>query len=380
MRPAYERRSDLDWLRVVGILTVFVVHVAQVFSPWQSWHIQNEERGALFGQINVLAFPWLMPLFMMLAGIGSWLSLGHRSNRQYAKDRTLRLLVPFVIGTLLLIPPQLYVERLAQGRFNGSYWEFYPHFFECCYPEGNLAAGHLWFLAYLWLYSMVALPMLRFIRGAEGKHLRDRLVKVFSGRAGMFLGIVPLALTQAGLRGAYPQSLNLISDWANHGMLFLLYITGLLLASEPGLLKVIDEKWRSAILPAAIGSLWLAVYVANSRVPGILPRAGTGIYFIFWAVFSMAGWCWILVLLGFTREFLGQPPSWVEYLSRKVSPFYMLHQTIIVLVAFFIVQLPAALAWKVLILFVTALTATLALTHVLGRWRVTRLAFGGVRP
>ena len=101
-RSPPERRADLDWLRVIGILSVFLVHASQVFSPWQVWHIQNETRAPLFGQINMFAFPWLMPVFMLLAGIGAQMSLSRRSNLDYCRDRTLRLVLPFVLGTLIL--------------------------------------------------------------------------------------------------------------------------------------------------------------------------------------------------------------------------------------------------------------------------------------
>ena len=49
---------------------------------------------------------WHMPLLFLLAGASTYFALRKRSNRQYVGERVLRLVVPFVFGIFVLIPPQ----------------------------------------------------------------------------------------------------------------------------------------------------------------------------------------------------------------------------------------------------------------------------------
>jgi surface polysaccharide O-acyltransferase-like enzyme len=375
-RPPSVRRADLDMLRVTGMFTVFFVHVAQVFSPWQTWHIENAERSVWAGQVNLFAFPWVMPLFMFLAGAGAYMSLGHRSNGEYVRDRTVRLVLPFIIGTLVLVPPQIWVERLAEGRTTDGFLAFYPDFFECCYPEGNLAAGHLWFIAYLWVYAVLSLPLLRWLGSGNGLRSVRKLAAVGHARGGILWLFIPVALSQVALRADYPQSLTLINDWANHAVLFIAYVYGFMLTADRELLAAARREWRIALVPAVIASVWLAVYAARTTVPGILPLPWTPAYFMFWTLFGVASWSWIVVAVGASHAAGRNARPGLEYISRAIYPFYMLHQTVIVLSASIVVLWPIRALPKFIVLFVLSLALTVALTELVRRWRPARVALG----
>jgi glucan biosynthesis protein C len=353
------RRTDVEWLRVIAMATVFVVHVAHVFSPWQYWHIQDADRPVWAGQLSLFAWPWVMPLFMALAGAGAFFSLGKRSDRTFLRERTLRLVLPFVLGTLILIPPQIYVERLAQGRFEGGYLAFLPTFFECCYPENNLAAGHLWFIAYLYAYSVAALPLLRRLSGPGGRPALDAAATMCAAPGGILWLAVPVIATQIALRGFFPQTHAFYNDWANHAILFLGFLYGFLLAADARILDALDRQWRRAAVPAAALSLALAWYAIADEPPGTLPAAWTGSYFAFWTAFGAAGWFWIVALVGFTRRHLDRTHGVLRYASRRVYPIYLVHQTAIVVVAYFVVQWPLEPVVKFAVLTALALAVTL---------------------
>lgn len=376
---AGKRRADLDALRVVGMIAVFTVHVAQVFSPWQTWHVQNAERTVWAGQINLFAWPWLMPLFMLLAGAGASYSLRHRDNARYVGERTVKLVIPFVLGTILLVPPQIWVERLGDGRTTDSFVRFFPHFFECCYPKGNLAAGHLWFIAYLWVYAVVSLPLLRFLDG-PGRVWLARLKRVCGTEIGVLWLGLPIAVGQIALRARFPQTLTLIDDWANHAILFVMYVLGFAFATDGALLAMIERQWTRAIGPAVVSSCWLAWYAATSTVPGILPLPGTIEYFAFWFAFGVAGWSWIVALVGLARRLLRGPHHRLAYVSRSLYPFYILHQTVIVLVAWLVVGRSGGILEKATIIFWLALVITTGITEMARRWGPTRVVLGMDSP
>src|SRR5581483_2098283 len=124
------RLGSVDSRRVWAIAFVFIAPTAEVFNPWDSWHIVNGTRSRVLGELAVIAAPWAMPLLMLLAGVSAWFSLQHRDNQEYVRDRVGRLLLPLIIGTLVLVPPQVYLERRLSGAFGGSLLAFYPHFFD----------------------------------------------------------------------------------------------------------------------------------------------------------------------------------------------------------------------------------------------------------
>ena len=94
----------LDWLRNILIFGVFLYHVLKPFDPLMPWHIDYAEKGDVVMGILLTINPWGIPLFFLVAGAGSWFALRRRSNRQYARERINRLLIPFVVGVILLTP------------------------------------------------------------------------------------------------------------------------------------------------------------------------------------------------------------------------------------------------------------------------------------
>ena len=154
-----QRRYDIDWLRVLAMLTIFLFHNARFFDSGY-WHIKNAEHS--FGMLAFVGIidAWIMPLFFLLSGAASWYSLESKTVRQYLRERILRLLVPvYTVGVFVLLPPQFYWDSVTHGRFAGSFREFYPQFFRSFYfdilpPFVTPWRGHLWFLIFLFSFQV----------------------------------------------------------------------------------------------------------------------------------------------------------------------------------------------------------------------------------
>src|SRR4051812_42011567 len=153
------RRPELDWLRVVAIAILHAFHVGMMFNTWD-FHLKNPDP------LPVLEVPMgflhavRMPLLMVIAGIGTAIALQRRSVGRFALDRTKRLLLPLAFGMLVIVPPQIYIERLAHGAIQPGYLAFYRTVFELRpYPAGSFSWHHLWFVAYLFVYCVAALPL-----------------------------------------------------------------------------------------------------------------------------------------------------------------------------------------------------------------------------
>ena len=150
-------------------------HCARYFDT-QGWHVKNPRSDEILSFFVLFLAQWIMPLFFILSGISTYYMLSYRKTGQFIKSRFTRLLVPFIFGTLTLIPPQVYIERVSQHQFTGSFFEFYPRYFDGFYAFGGNFAWmglHLWYLQMLFVYSLRALNSwfwLIAIFGFAGRH------------------------------------------------------------------------------------------------------------------------------------------------------------------------------------------------------------------
>lgn len=364
---AGERLWYVDALRVYVVGLVFVIHVLEVFNPWDEWHITNAERSRVLGELVVLMAPWIMPLVMLLAGVSAWYALPARGDASYVRERTSRLLVPLVLGILLLVPPQVWLERRLRQQFQGSLPEFYPHFFDGIYPSGNFSWHHLWFLGHLYAYSLLALPLFRYLQRDGGAKVLARLARLASGRAGLAWLALPLVLERSVLWGLLPERHMLTSDWSNHALLFGAYVYGFVLAGAPPLRAAIDAQWRAALAVALVGTSALMVGTWRDIVPARLPSPYTLPYLAFWTLYACCAWAWMVGLLGAARRWLDRPTPFVRRAAPSAYAWYVIHQPVVVAFAYGIVTWRGSVALKVTVLFVASAAATLVATAIARR-------------
>jgi peptidoglycan/LPS O-acetylase OafA/YrhL len=370
-----ERRYDVDWLRVFAILAVFYFHNARFFDgDW--WHIKNAQTS--FGMSVFVAFSdvWMMPLFVILSGMASGLALSFRRSGEYALERLKRLLVPLVFGSLVIVAPQVYLERINRGQFHGSYWQFYPHFFSGVYPTGNFSWHHLWFLTYLFAFSIVALPLFSYLRTAAGRGVIARLGSWFDGsRALLLLALPPLlpAFFQASLQPIFHGLQNLVSDWARFLSYLSLFIYGYLLVCDARLGQAVQKCWRAA-LALGVGLTVVLAFIIIYHDPGLTySPASIGLR----VLRSFNTWFWLLAILGAGRRFLSFSRPLLRYANEAVLPFYVLHQTVIIMIGYYVVKWHAGIPQKYLFISTTALIATLLVYDLaVRRTNVTRFLFG----
>lgn len=373
---AARRLIYVDWLRVLAVVGVFVIHLCSPFDPWDEWHITNAQRIRLAGEVIVLMAPWIMPLFMLLAGVSAWYSLARRENTTYLRERVIRLLVPLVVGTLLLVPPQVYLERRFRGQFGGSFWAFYPHFFDGIYPRGNLSWHHLWFLAHLFGYSLLTLPLFRYWQREGGRAQLRRIARVCAGRAGLIWLALPLVLERHVLWWVFPERHMLTSDWSNHALLFVAYIYGFVLAGEPSVGSAIDRQWRGALGVAFVTTTLLVVGTWVGVLPAGLPEPYALGYLAFWTLYALGAWASMVAVLGAARCWLNRETRELAYGRSLGYGWYLVHQPVIVAVAYVVVRWQLSVPLKLAVLTILSLAGTLIATELLRRVPVTQRLLG----
>jgi glucan biosynthesis protein C len=154
-----QRQTYLDWLRILSILGVLFFHSAMPYANEMGWHIKNKETSNLLMESNMFLHLFRMPLLFFISGTVSYYMMQRRSTLSFIGMRFRRLFIPLLVGMFIIVPPQIYMERLNTG-FEGNYWDFYKTVFNFIpYPKGSLSWHHLWFIAYLLIYDLLFAPL-----------------------------------------------------------------------------------------------------------------------------------------------------------------------------------------------------------------------------
>src|SRR5262245_12289406 len=161
------RRADLDWLRVLAFGLLILYHAGMAWSGW-SWHVTSSDSIAWLREGMRFLNRWRMPLLFLVSGAAVMLALGSRPAGPFVRDRLRRLLLPLAFGMIVLVPPQVYLERLYRGQFDGSFLDWLPQAFHGVYPAGNLSWHHLWFLAYVLVLTLALVRPVWFLRPLFG--------------------------------------------------------------------------------------------------------------------------------------------------------------------------------------------------------------------
>jgi hypothetical protein len=313
----------------------------------------------------------------LLAGAGSWFALRRRSAGQFTRERTLRLLIPFFAGALVLGSLQIYLSwshRTQTGMFDGSLLEFAA--VRLSYPFPKIIGGigyHLWFLGFLFLYSLVALPLFIWLKGEAGRRFVSRLAGLCEHRGVILIFILPLAAVRLVLHPFFP----LQHDWADFISFGLFFILGYLVFTDVRFTRTIRrDGWIllgiGLATTLAFGMLILMLGSVDLEAP---PRAFPE--FLLWACVAAAGWCGAAFMLNIGMRYLDHDSKALRYGQATLLPFFVLHQTVMLAIAYFVVQWEASIAVKMLIIGLGSFAATIGLIElVIKRVGILRTLFG----
>ena len=384
-----ERRYDIDGLRITTMLAVFIFHCTRLFCT-EGWHLKNSEQSyALFVMVRGLFWPWVMELFFLLSGAGSWYALKSRTATEYLFERVKRLLIPlYTVGLFILLPPQFYFELVTNADYTGTFWQIFPRYFAGFYPPRVTSwpdtllpipfSGHLWFLQYLFLISLMTLPLLLCLESERSQRRIERLAGWCDRRGGIFLFTIPPAIALISLRGLFRNQ----RSWADFIWYAIYFIIGYVIAADKRFTKAFKRhQWVCLALwiIGFFGGIGLLVLVLGyDPTPGNEPLSL--IYVLYQVVWSIASWSAVAFMLSLGARFLNFKHKILEYGNEAVLPFYLFHQTIILIVGFFVIRLNIGLLPKFLIVTVISFSLILVLYELLVKpFNIVRFFFG-MRP
>jgi glucan biosynthesis protein C len=230
------RRQDLDLMRAAVVGGLIFFHTARIFDPLD-FYVKDQPPNLPLTLFVLFAGLWGMPLLFVVSGLGAWYSLRSRTATGFVRERLARLGVPFLVGLLVVVPPQVSYQLRFEQQDPGSYWQFYRDFFQIHLgikfpwfvrpdnPPDLFEPAHLWFLYFLLVYSLLLLPLLLYLRGG-GRQLLERLAAFCARPWAILLLGLPVAVIEAAL------GTEESGGWNRCAYLpFLLY--GFLLAADP---------------------------------------------------------------------------------------------------------------------------------------------------
>jgi len=372
MHNKQDRQYYIDWLRAGAMFLLVFFHSGRLFNE-DPWHLKNAiESEGIHIFIRVLDV-WQMPLFFLLAGTAAWFSLGRRSAWQFTRERLSRILVPLIFGMLIIVPPQVYLERIFDGDFVGSFFAWYPHTFEGTYSNesaasGNLSWHHLWFLAYLFVFSLLLLPLFRYLRREDKKPVVSGVAAFLSRPGTIYLPAVLLIVYNVFLMPIYGMgNQNLISDWRN----FLFYITvfffGFLMVSDSRITQVIRRN-----LYISLSAAVLVIIVIYLMEVDVLPKTQSLIL----SLYALDCWLFLLAFLAIGMALLNFTNALHRYVNDAVLPVYILHHMLIIIIGFYVIQWDMPVIAKYFFVVFTVFAGSLAIYEVVRRINVTRFLFG----
>jgi glucan biosynthesis protein C len=369
------RHYDNDWLTVLATLTIFCFHCARFFN-FEDWHVKNNQLDEGMTLFVAIVAQWVMPLFFILSGTSSYYSLMSRTNGQYISNRFRRLVIPLLFGTfILLIPVQVWIERVSHGQFKGTFIAFYPHYFEGFYAFGGNFAWmglHLWYLEMLFIFTLLTLPLFIFLKKGRMPDLISGAAAFFGKNGAIFLFGIPIFLME-WLVNLQPEGVGIrgFGGWSPFSYL-IFFVTGFLLAFD---LKYREAMERLRFISLALGLLTTSLMFFFPI--DLSPVGDFAKYSLTVFCRSFNSWFWLATLLGFGSRFLNFNHGILKYTREAVLPFYILHQTVIVIIGFFIANWETSVKVKYLTLSTLSFAVILAVYDLLvKRVIVLRFLFG----
>ena len=288
-----------------------------------------------------------------------------------------RLLIPFLVGCFLLSPIQLYFQWLhatQTGAFVGTLWEFFfsraPRFGPTVF---GWAGYHLWFLAFLFAYSLIALPLFMWFKKDAGQRTIEWLARLGQRRGGLLLFAIPLVIIRLLLQPYFPA----YQGWTDFVYTLAFFVYGYILYADDRFVPAVRRDWPLALAGGLLCTLLIFVGGAIGLVYEWIDSPGEPGFYLYWGVWSINSWCWTLFMLYMGMRYLDFTNKWLVYGRETILPFYLLHHPVIIGIAFFVVQWNATIMVKYLVVVLGSFLVTLGLVEfVIKRIPLLRGLFG----
>lgn len=346
------RKLYIDNLRNFTILLLFPVHTFMIWNDFGTGFYIWQGESRIFSTLIVLVNPWFMPILFVLAGMSAHYALEKRTVKQFVKQRFNKLFIPFLGGVLFLVPIQTYYARRFSGSYDGGFFDnliyFFTHLTDFSGYDGAFTPGHLWFILFLFLISLISLVPFHFLPYEKLKKRIERIPVL-----GILALFIPVWLMYyLGNFGGFSIGKNLA-----------LYLIGYYMLCNDTVLEKLEKNiaWLAGL--CLVGTIVLVVCYYRFAYYGDL-----------WI--NYIGWNTILVWIVCGRKYLNRKTKWTEYFNQASYPIYILHQSILVMLAYYVVQLCPYRILQAFIICLGSFIGTVLAYHLVKRVPIVRKIVG----
>jgi len=370
-----ERRYDLDWLRVIAFGFLIFYHIGMFYVTW-GWHVKSPHAGPWLEPVMALINPWRLPLLFLISGIALRFAIDKSRLTQFVPRRFMRLFVPIVFGMLVICAPQAYFELYSKGETGSDFWAFYGQYldfdmeFSILTPTWN----HLWYLVYILAYTLAVVALLPLLRWLDGpaEELFSWLGRGALGWRLLLVPVLPFLCYAWLLAPGFPSTHAFYNDWANHAELFSIVLIGWFAAKSPAFWGAVQRH----LGPAIVLALGLLLVLAAVRLTWGAARADQGLATLMTLLRTVFMWVAIVAMLGLAQRYLNRDGPVLRFLTEAVFPYYILHQTLIVAVGFWVGGLLLPVWQEAGIITVATVVGCVVLTEAIKRLPPLRPLFG----
>jgi glucan biosynthesis protein C len=364
------RRTDLDWLRVGAFAGLIFYHEALLY----------EHSHRAVSLVMLVTHPWRMSLLFLISGAATRYMADGVSARRLSAERTLRLLPPLIFAVLFLVPIQAYLTLLQTTAYAEGFDAFLRTYVSM--PARAEVArqfnytlpvyGHLWFVFYLWAYTLVLTLGLGLGPGAFA--WAQRRLERISAPALLVWPFIILATLRLMLFPRFGVTLGFSNDWYNHLVCAGMFLLGFLMArSERVWVHLVRARWAGLCM-AAVG---LIAYGCLVLYYGLSPEWAEAGHPAMGVLYDLERWGAMVAVLGFGRLHLAsrRAPA-LRYLNGGIFTAYIVHEPVLLALKHALAPMRLNIAVEVGLLTLGALGACFIAYELARRVRWLGVALG----
>lgn len=374
------RRHDIDALRFLVFSLLIVYHTAMLYLAGEHFHLKSSYLSEALHWPMVFINRWRMEIVFLISGVSSAMMSASGRGR-FLTGRLRRLLLPLLFGMAVVIPVQPYCEGVANGLVQPGYLEFLAHYFGGHHWPENAFAGwkqgftwnHLWYLAYLLIYTVLLGALRPLLESRPGRIVSAGFVRLRGWRLLLLPALPPLLATIA-FKLDYPETHALLRDWYLHAIYFTMFLYGWWLGKDEAVWKELARlRFHSSLLAIPVFAGYIGFDMIQSENTWSWAVAGS------WPLRNLYMWLAIYAILGWGHALLNRPFGWLPWARQAVFPWYILHQSFIIVLAYWLLPLQLGPVLEpLLILAGTVLLCWLTTSLLTGPLRWLRPCFGMV--
>ena len=370
------RQYFLDWIRVFAFALLIFYHTAMMFVNWE-FHVESGHNSTFFKTIMIFTSQWRLDILFIVSGVAISFMISKMSLKSFTWLRVIKLYIPLLFAIAVVVAPQSYYEALQKGIFEGSFWQFWStQYFTFFWDKRMIAPfptyNHMWYVLYLFHYTLALLPFFAFLNSEKGKsfllNIENWLCK------GARIIWMPFLVYLSIFLSFSEHKINhtFYDDWYAHCIFIFAVILGLVFVRMPLMWQSFE---KNRYLSLGIGIISYSILLIVFFLPEhMLPVDKTLAWYISGL---MVKWSWISLIIGFSKKYLNYTNDGLKYCNKVLYPFFILHQTVIIILGYYVFTWEQSLITQYCFIVVgTFVICGLLYELIIKRIKIMRLLFG----